>query len=146
MSLVGDRVELVADIGQAVNDVAFWSGPAADEILVVIDRGTRSGIQRQLGVPSARDFTPPPRGRVTVGGVIEPLPYPEAMYSWGLTRRDVALAQARRVYLRIDRVVSGEPFDAHPLAAERVDEFGRETAPPPGEQTETPLDIPPPLP
>ena len=140
---VGERAEVVVDIGQAVNDVAFWSGFAADEILIVINRGARSGIQRQVGAPSDTDFTPPPRGLVTVSGVIEPLPYAEAMHSWGLTRRDVAVVQERQVYLRVDRVVSAAPADAAPLRAERVDEFGRETAPPPGEQVETPLDIPP---
>lgn len=144
--LVGQQVDLAVDIGQAVNDVAFWIGTPPDQMLVVINRGTRSGVERQLGLPSATDFTPPPRGLVTVRGVIEPLPYAEAMYSWGLTRRDVALAQERAVYLRVNQIVSVEPVVAPPLSAEEIDEFDRETAPPPGEQVETPLHVTPPLP
>ena len=144
--LIGRQFDLVVDIGQAVNDVAVWAGTPPDEILVVMNRGTRSGLERQLGLPSDTDFTPPPRGLVTVRGVIEPLPYAEAMYSWGLTRRDVAVVQERGVYLRVNQIVSVEPFVAPPLTAEEVDEFGRATAPPPGEPVETPLDPPPPLP
>jgi hypothetical protein len=129
-----------------MNDVAFWTGTPPDRILAVMNRGTRSALERQLGRPAGADFTLPPRGRVTVRGVVEPLPYPEAMYSWGLTRRDVAVLQERGAYLLVNEIVSVEPFVAPPLPAEQVDEFARETAPPPGEQVETPLDIPPPLP
>lgn len=145
--LVGERVELTVDIGQAVNDVAFWVGPGQDELLAVMNRGRRTGPQRQSGNgPSDRNFTVPPRGLVTVRGTIQHLPYAEAMHSWGLTRRDVALVQERGVYLLVDELVSPQPFPAPPHSAERVDEFGRETAPPPGEEVETPLDLPPPAP
>ncbi len=144
--LVGQQFDLTVDIGQAVNDVAFWTGTPPNQILVVMNRGTRSGRERHLGLPSDTDVASPPRGLVTVRGVMEPLPYPEAMYSWGLTRRDVAVVQERGVYLRVDEIVSADPFVAPPLTAEEVDEFGRETAPPPGEQVETPLKLPPPRP
>lgn len=129
---------MAIDIGQAVNDVAFWAGSPPDELLVVINRGAWSGQRQQLGLPSDTDVTARPRGLVTVRGVVEPLPYAEAMSSWGLTRRDVAVAQERSVYVRVDRIPSA--------AAATASGRGRRrrctgTVPPPGEQVETPLDV-----
>ena len=38
-------------------------------------------------------------GVATLGGTIEPLPYPEAMYSWGLTVRDAENEHADQIEL-----------------------------------------------
>ena len=143
---IGKRVQLVIDSGQAMNDVAFWTGRPPDDVLVVINRDTRSMIERQTGRASnERGLGSPPRGTITVAGVIEPVPYPEATYSWGLTRRDVDLLAERGVYIKLTHVVSSAPHrPGEGLRAEEVDEHGRETAPPPGDQVET--TVPPPLP
>ena len=143
---IGDHMEISIDAAHRVNDVAFWGGARADGILVVVGRDTRSGVEKQLGLPSESGLTPPPRGIVTVRGTVEPLPYAEAMYSWGLTRRDAGLLAERGVYVRVREVVSAAPGTASPLTAEDVDEYNRETAPPPGEQVNTPLNLPPPRP
>jgi hypothetical protein len=141
--LVGQRVELAVDIGKAVNDVAFWSGSPPDQLLVVINRGGRSARDQSLGRAAGDPLSAPVQGTALVRGVIEPLPYAEAMFSWGLTRRDVAVAQERGVYLRVDEIV---PLATPMTSAEAIDEAARETAPPPGEQVETPLNLPPPPP
>ena len=143
-AFIGQHLETVLDLGR--NDVAAWAGTPPDTLLIVLDRDTRTAVDRMLGRPAAHDLSPPPRGLVTVRGVIEPLPYAEAMYSWNLTRRDVSVLAERQAYLRVYEVVSRYPGIAPPLAAEEVDEWNRETAPPPGEQVETPLQLPPPKP
>ena len=143
---IGQQVELVIDSGQAMNDVAFWTGWPPDDFLVVISRDTRTAVERQTGRSAAtRGLGSPPPGVITVAGVIEPVPYPEATYSWGLTRRDVDLLAERGVFIRLTHVVSSAPHvPGENLSAEEVDEHGRETAPPPGDEVET--TVPPPLP
>ena len=141
--LIGRRVEVVADIGSRVNDVAFWTGSPPDDLLVVIGRDTRSGAERQRGEPSGDALSVPVRGVAVLRGLIEPLPHAEAMFSWRLTRRDIAVAHERGVYLRVDEVV---PLAVPVISAREIDEAARETAPPPGEQVETPLGLPPPQP
>lgn len=142
-ALIGQRVEVVVNIGPRVNDIAFWTGTPPDDLLVVIGRDTRSGSDRQRGEPSDDALSVPVLGMALLRGVIEPLPYAEAMFSWRLTRRDIAVVQERGVYLRVDEVI---PLTQPAISAREIDEASRETAPPPGEQVETPLDLPPPLP
>lgn len=120
---IGKDVRLVVDIGQAINDVAFWTGDPPDDLLVVIDRGTRDGIERQIGATSGSAFGSPPPGVVTIGGTIEPVPYPEATFSWGLTRRDVNVLAERGVYVRATEVLSSAPDrPGERLSVKEIDE------------------------
>lgn len=138
--LVGVRARLVVDTDLITNNVSFWTGNPPDDILVVIRRDRR-------GLPSENPF-----GQVvgtefaTIEGMVEPLPYPEAMFSWGLTRRDVDLLEERGVYFAAYELVSTTPAIPRRIPAEQLDEWGRETAPPPGQQVETPLRLPAPKP
>ena len=132
--LVGQRAIVQVDIGRAVNDVAFWIGTPPNLLLVALDRDTRNGLERQVGLPSDSELAPPPTGIVTLGGVVTELPYAEAMYSWGLTRRDVAMLAERGAYVRIDEILSSAPTGPGEHAPARVNEWNRETAPPPGER------------
>lgn len=145
--LVGHEVRITVDVGRRTNDVAFWIGTPPDDLLVVISRDDRTGADRQLGDPSSTDIGSPPPGAVTIVGTIEKVPYAEATYSWGLTRRDVDLLAERGVYVKATKISSATPdlMDER-LTAEELQEAARETASPPGDQVETPLDIPPPLP
>ena len=144
---IGRQVRLVVDSGALTNDVAFWIGSPPDDLLVVISRGDRTAADRQLGNPSTSDIGSPPPGAVTIGGTIQPVPYAEATYSWGLTRRDVDLLAERGVYVEATDVISAAPdIPGEGLTAEGVDEAGRETAPPPGDEVDTPLRVPPPSP
>jgi hypothetical protein len=145
--LIGRRVQLVIDLRTRFHDIAFWTGSPPDDLLVVLARDARTGIERQLGLPSETRFAAVSGGEyVTVSGIVMPVPEPEAMFSWRLTRRDAALLEERGVYVHLDRVVSRAPHVTGGLTAEQVHEWGRETAPPPGEQVETPLGLPPPKP
>ena len=136
------------DVGRAINDVAFWIGTPPDVLLVAMDRETRSGLERQLGLPSESELSGPPRGVVTLGGVVAAVPHAEAMYSWGLTRRDIDLLAERGAYVRIDEILSARPRVAGEYAPGTVDEFDRETAPPPGEREviQPPIVVPAPPP
>lgn len=110
--LVGRPVNLRTVMVDPANDVAFWVGTGDDRVLVVPDRDTRSGVERQMGLPSH-----PRAGWVggeqllTITGVIEPIPYGEATYSWNLTRPDVADLIKRMIYVRA--------FEIRPAGAER---------------------------
>jgi hypothetical protein len=107
-------VRLRVDIGQALNDVAFWSGAAGHELLVVLDRDTRNGMERQAGVPSESGVASATSGVITIAGRLEPIPYAEAMYSWGLTRQDVQRLAKRGVYVRAYQTVSAAPAVEQP--------------------------------
>ena len=144
---IGRKVRLVVDSGAVSNDVAFWIGNPPDDLLVVISRGNRTPTDRQLGNPSTSAIGSPPPGAVTIAGTIQPVPYAEATFSWGLTRRDVDLLAERGVYLEATEVISAAPgIPDERRTAEEVEEAGRETAPPPGDEVETPLGVPPPPP
>jgi hypothetical protein len=145
--LVGRRVRLTVDVGQAINDVAFWVGsPPSDLLVVMAQDERRAGDTAAVWIADRNTINPPPRGVVTIEGVIRKVPYAEATYSWGLTERDVDLLAERGVYVHAYAIVSPAP----PVPGEHepavIDEHGRETAPPPGEQVETPLGRPPPPP
>ena len=143
---IGKQVRLVV-ASERVNDVAFWAGSPPDQLLAVISRDTRTAAERQRGEPSASGLASPPPGVITVTGTIESLPYPEATFSWGLTRRDVDVLAERGVYLRVTDILSSAPdLPNERLNADEIDEAGRETAPPPGDEVQTPLRVPPPLP
>lgn len=108
--LVGRRVRLVVDTNLITNNVAFWTGTPPDDLLVVIERDRRSGREQQLGRPSENPFAQVYGTRqATIEGVVEPLPYAEAMFTWGLTRRDVDLLADRGVYLRARELTSTTP-------------------------------------
>ncbi len=109
-------------------------------MLVVLDRDTRTSLDRQRGLPSSSRINPPPRGIVTLSGVVTEVPHAEAMYSWRLTRRDADLLAERGVYIRANAIVSARPVVPGEHAPEQVDEWNRETAPPPSER---PIVLPP---
>lgn len=138
--LVGVRARLVMDTDLITNNVSFWTGNPPDDILVVIRRDRR-------GLPSENPFA-----RVvgtefaTIEGMVETLPYPEAMFSWGLTRRDIDLLEERGVYFAAYQLVSTIPAIPRRIPSGQLDAWGRETAPPPGQQRETPLHLPAPKP
>jgi hypothetical protein len=104
--LVGRAVELHVPIQQHINDVAFWVGFPDNRLLVVISRDTRDGRTRQLGEISPNAIVVPQEpGQVAViSGHIQPIPYAEAMFSWGLTNPDRAQLRERPIYLKADRV------------------------------------------
>ena len=106
---VGRRVAVRVEVAQAINDVAFWTGAAPHQLLVVVHRGTRSGAERQRGAPSTAAMPLPSTGVVTLGGVVTDVPYAEAMYSWGLTTRDMAPLAERGVYVRADEILMLHP-------------------------------------
>ena len=144
--LVGRRVRLTVDIGLAINDVAFWVGTAPSDLLVVIGQDARTPADTSGLLPAAHTINPPPRGVVTIEGVIREVPYAEATYSWRLTERDIDLLAERGVYVHTYAIVSAAPVVPGEYEPAIIDEHGRETAPPPGEQIETPLGLPPPPP
>lgn len=116
--LVGRRVTLAVDVSTAINDVALWAGAPGD-LLVVFGRDARASLARARG---ASELGSLPR-TVAVTGVVEAIPYPEAMYSWGLTDFDAAALDARGAYVRVERVdtvapapasTDGQGTDEHP--------------------------------
>ena len=106
--LVGRRVELQVQIGQHINDVAFWTRFGDERLLVVLGRDMRDTRRRQAGETAASGLVPD-SGAAILSGRIERVPHAEAMQSWGLTNPDREELLERPVYLRIDRIspVSG---------------------------------------
>jgi hypothetical protein len=102
----GQRMTVTTDIGRAVNDVAFWSGTPPDDILVVVGRDVREEVARGFGRAADQRFELPHNGRVTLEGTIEPMPYAEGTYSWGLTRPDFQRLSAKGVYLRLHAITN----------------------------------------
>ena len=139
---IGKEVVVVADSSRLVNDVAFWVGTAPYGILVVADPEVRSGLPPTFGRTS---LPHPPPDVVTLVGTVEPVPSAEAAYSWALTRRGVEALAERGVYVRLHEVLAAVPGLSDPAStAGNVEEFGRETAPPPGDEVDS--FVPPPLP
>ena len=103
---VGRRMEVQIDIGRYGNDVAFWWGTPPNDILAVIARDVRSAEERASGRPASHPMNLPASGTVTLRGTIEPVPYGEARYSWGLTRADERRLAKKGVYLRLSEVQS----------------------------------------
>ena len=105
--LIGQRVQVPVDMGVAANDVAFWVGRPGRDLLVVINRDTRSSAERQQGFPSDSALgTVSDPTQLIVSGVIDPVPYAEATYGWALTREDAALLNRRGAYLRVHSIGS----------------------------------------
>lgn len=105
MHLVGQRVDLHADVQQVVSDVAFWVGPSDNRLLVVIARDDRTGHDRQTGHPSSHRLSVMRAGQqATISGVVRRLPEAEATHSWNLTRRDVEELAARGVYVHAQEI------------------------------------------
>lgn len=104
-ALIGRQVELQVPMASHANDRAFWVGTADNRILVVPERDRRDSRERQLGLVADHDIGYLESGKTAVvTGTIEPLPSTELMYSWDLTREDVAQVAALGVYLRADRI------------------------------------------
>ena len=102
---IGRQMEVRIDVGRYGNDVAFWWGTAPDDVLAVIARDVRTADERASGRSAQRALDLPPTGVVTLRGTIEPVPYAESMYSWGLTTADARRLAAKGVYLRLHEVV-----------------------------------------
>jgi hypothetical protein len=102
-ALEGQRVELDVPADRLGN-VTFWVGSPPGSLLAVLDRDARTAVERQRSVPSSRDLQAPDSGVVRVRGVVERVPYPEATYSWQLTRPNVERLLDSGVYLRVDAV------------------------------------------
>lgn len=99
--LVGRTVSFRVEARDLASDVAFWVGAEGERLLVVPDRDTRSGLDRQVGRPPRHDPMRVARGEgAIVKGVIERIPYAETTYSWNLSREDVAELAKRDVYVR----------------------------------------------
>ena len=141
---VRKAVVVVAESSRAVNDVAFWIGTRPYGVLVVADRDVRSGLQRALGSAADSPLGHLPAGLTTFAGTVEPVPPPEAAYSWALTRREVEALAERGAYVRLHDVLSTAPGRPDTASAGAIEEFGRETAPPPGDQVDTIVPPPPP--
>lgn len=108
--LVGTPVLLDVDAGR-LNAVSFWVGPPPRDLLVVINRDTRSGRERQLGLPSHSDFGELPvplEGTLTLSGVIAPVPRPESTFSWGLSRPERARLVERGFYIHVRGIANVE--------------------------------------
>jgi hypothetical protein len=103
--LIGRQMDIQIDIGRYGNDVAFWWGSAPNDVLAVIARDHRSADERASGRPAERAIELPITGVVTLRGTIEPVPYAEATYGWGLTRTDARRLATKGVYLRLHQIV-----------------------------------------
>lgn len=89
-ALVGRQVEIDVVAATIAHDIAFWEG----DLLVVVGPDVRARMAERGGET------------IRLAGVIEPLPHPEAMMSWGLTAADLAQLTRRGVYLRAIDVVA----------------------------------------
>ncbi len=103
---IGRRIVLHGAIRDASNLVTLWACPSDHQLLVVFGRDERTGRDRQLGLPRARIPSVQPGEEVTISGTIQRLPSPEDRTSWGLTRAQVAEAERRMIYLRVDTVTA----------------------------------------
>lgn len=111
--LIGKQVTVRnVNVARRANEVAFWVGEGERQLLVVLHRDTRTLGEHQDGEPPAYGFgssdathpgvtssTP-----VTITGTIQPVPYDEFMYSWGLTVPERHRLKASGVYLRAERI------------------------------------------
>jgi hypothetical protein len=83
---------------------------------------------------------------VTLLGIVQEIPHAQATFSWRLSRLEVARLAERGVYIRAYEIAASTPNVPEKHEPEQIIEWGRETAPPPGEQNETPLGLPAPPP
>jgi len=113
MGLIGRRVDLHVDVQNRANDQAFWVGSRDNRLLVVLDRDTRDGAQRQDGRAPNHRISPVHGGqRATISGVVRPVPKAEHRYSWNLTREDERELKDRKIYIAADSV-SSEGHGSH---------------------------------
>ena len=103
--LIGRELTVRARASNVATDIAFWSEEGGRRILVVPNRDRRTDAQRQQGIPAMNGITGRVgSGMVLITGRVEPLPHPEAMYSWNLTAGDRNSLKSEQVYLRGETV------------------------------------------
>jgi hypothetical protein len=107
MALVGRRVDLHVEVQDLSNERAFWVGSPDNRVLVVMRRDTRSGVDRQRGMPSGHRIAPVRDGqRAAISGVIRPMPKAEERFSWNLTPGELQVLDERKIYILADSVSS----------------------------------------
>ena len=98
--LIGRSVNITVPVTSGANDQAFWVGQGDNQLLVELRRDARTDEQRYFGVPPTMHVADLHAGeQITIVGTIRPVPYREAMYSWGLTETDRRQLEDRPVYI-----------------------------------------------
>ena len=88
---------------------AFWINVDGRDVLAILRRDTRSEQERNEGRPSPNDIGFDLSGhRVTVSGVVKPLPPVEMRSSWNLTDQQTAALAHAPYSLRVDRVLPSQ--------------------------------------
>ena len=106
-SLAGRPVEITVPALREQNVTTFWIGSADDRLLVVLNRDTRDGGDRQASKAPEHGIVPGPRGQqAVVSGIVERVPRPEQRASWDLTAAQTRELERRGVYIRADKVSS----------------------------------------
>lgn len=114
--LIGRHVTLHIDGASTVENLAaFWVGGGDHRVLVVMNRDTRTGAQRQIGDPPTHGISPGQPGQeVTISGTVQRLPRAEDMESWRLSRADRAALRADGVYIQAHTITGQEGAEPHP--------------------------------
>ena len=107
-SLAGRPVEITVPVLREQNLTTFWIGSADDRLLVVLNRDTRDGGERQASKAPEHGIVAAQQGQqAVVTGTVERVPRPEERASWDLTAAQTRELERRGVYIQADKISTG---------------------------------------
>lgn len=107
-SLAGRPVEITVPALREQNLTTFWIGSADDRLLVVLNRDTRNGGERQASKAPEHGIATGAHGQAVVSGTVERVPSSEQRANWDLTAAQTRELERRGVYIRADKVSTEE--------------------------------------